>query len=106
MVAGGLGAHRSVAGPRRPAGGGPGSGQPEYEVAAAVLGEVRKAKTGQQRSMRAGVDQVVVHDTAERLAALALVADDVREAGRVRSLDTTEAEEFAVEVELAESDAA
>jgi valyl-tRNA synthetase len=83
-----------------------GAGSLEYEVAAAVLGEVRKAKTGQQRSMRAGVDQVVVHDTAERLAALIRVADDVREAGRVRSLETTEAEEFAVEVELAESDAA
>ncbi|MGH9048094.1 MAG: valine--tRNA ligase [Acidimicrobiia bacterium] len=79
-----------------------------YEVAAAVLGEVRKAKAGQQRSMRADVEHVVVHDTAERLAALEPVAADVCEAGRVRgaSLETTEADEFVVEVELAEPDAA
>jgi hypothetical protein len=34
------------------------------------------------------------------------VADDVREAGRVRVLDTAESDELAVDVELAESDAA
>jgi valyl-tRNA synthetase len=82
------------------------AGALEYEVAAAVLGEVRKAKTGEQRSMRAGVEHVTVHDTAERLAALRLVAADVCDAGRVQHLDTAEADEFAVEVELAESDAA
>ena len=77
-----------------------------YEVAAAVLGEVRKAKTNQQRSMRAEVEHVVVRDTAERLAALALVVADVCEAGRVQTLEPVEAEDFAVEVELAEPDAA
>ncbi len=79
---------------------------PVYEVAAEVLGEIRKAKTAQRRSLRTEVERVVVHDTVERLAALEAVAADVREAGRVQELHTAPAEAFAVDVELAESDAA
>jgi valyl-tRNA synthetase len=82
------------------------TGSLAYAVAADVLGEIRKAKTVQQRSLRTDVERVVVNDTRERLGALAEVADDVREAGRVRVLDTAEADELAVDVELAESDAA
>ena len=82
------------------------SGDPlVLEVAAAVLGEVRKAKTAAKRSLRADVDRVVVRDTAERLAALALAAGDVAEAGRVASLVTEEADAFSVEVVLAEAKA-
>jgi valyl-tRNA synthetase len=82
------------------------AGSLAYRVAADVLGAIRKEKTAQQRSMRADVERVVVRDTPERLSALGLVAPDVREAGRVRSLDTAPADELAVDVELAESDAA
>jgi valyl-tRNA synthetase len=71
------------------------------EVASAVLGEVRKAKTVAQVSMRADVARAVVRDTPTRLAALALAADDVRAAGGIAELVTEEAEAFAVEVELA-----
>ena len=56
-------------------------------VAAAVLGEVRKAKSEAKRSMRTEVTAVVVTDTPERLALLALAADDVRSAGRIATLD-------------------
>jgi valyl-tRNA synthetase len=77
-----------------------------YAVAAEVLGEIRKAKTSQQKSMRAEVDRVVVRDTAERLSALEAALDDVREAGRAHDVDMLEADEFAVDVALAESDAA
>ncbi|MEJ7582874.1 MAG: class I tRNA ligase family protein [Acidimicrobiales bacterium] len=49
-------------------------------VAAAVLGEVRRAKSDAKRSMRQ-VGSVDVRDSASRLAALALVRDDVMEAG-------------------------
>ncbi|HTJ76628.1 MAG TPA: valine--tRNA ligase, partial [Acidimicrobiales bacterium] len=56
------------------------------EVAAAVLGEVRKAKTVAQASMRAEVARAVVRDSAERLAALAGAAHDVRDAGRIAEL--------------------
>jgi valyl-tRNA synthetase len=71
-------------------------------VAADVLREVRKAKSQAQRPMRAPVALIVVHDTAERLSALELGEDDLREAGAIARIDTVEAEELAVEVELAD----
>jgi valyl-tRNA synthetase len=73
-----------------------------YTVAAEVLGEIRKAKTTQQKSMRAEVDRAVVRDSAERLRALEAALDDVQQAGRVRKIDVLEAEDFTVDVELAE----
>jgi hypothetical protein len=71
-------------------------------VTADVLREVRKAKSQAQRPMRAPVARVVVLDTAERLSALGLGEDDLRQAGAIERIDTAEAEELAVEVELAE----
>jgi valyl-tRNA synthetase len=72
-----------------------------FDVAAAVLGEIRKAKTAAKASMRADVARVLVRDTAERLAALAAAEGDVREAGRVAELATEEGDGFSVEVVLA-----
>jgi valyl-tRNA synthetase len=71
------------------------------EVASAVLGEVRKAKTVAQASMRAEVARVVVRDTAGRLAALRAAEGDLRDAGRIAELVTEDGDEFAVTVELA-----
>ena len=71
------------------------------EIAADVLREVRKAKSQAQVKMRAPVQRVVVRDTPERLTALELGLDDLREAGSIERIETVEAEEFAVEVELA-----
>lgn len=51
------------------------------DVAPAVLGEVRQAKTVAQASKRAEVARAAVRDTPERLAALAAAAADVRDAG-------------------------
>jgi valyl-tRNA synthetase len=72
------------------------------DVTADVLKEVRKAKSEAQVKMRAPVSRVVVHDTAERLSALALGKGDLLEAGTIERIETAEAEELAVEVELAE----
>lgn len=72
-----------------------------YEVAAAVLGEVRKSKALQKRSLRAEVERAVVRDTAERLAVLGGVERDVREAGNIAAMETTESAEFSVETVLA-----
>jgi valyl-tRNA synthetase len=72
-----------------------------HEVASAVLGEVRKAKTTDKRSLRTEVTRAVVRDTEARLAALALAAADVREAGRIAELVTGPGTDLAVEVELA-----
>jgi valyl-tRNA synthetase len=73
-----------------------------YRVAADVLGEIRKAKTSRQKSLRAEVDLAVVRDTAERLHALEPALGDVRHAGRVNAIELLEAAEFAVEVDLTE----
>jgi valyl-tRNA synthetase len=70
-------------------------------VAAEVLAEVRKAKTEAKRSLRTDVEQVVVRDTPERLAALALAVEDVKESGKVAELRTEETEALSVEVTLA-----
>ncbi|HET9611789.1 MAG TPA: valine--tRNA ligase [Acidimicrobiales bacterium] len=70
-------------------------------VAAAVLGEVRKAKSEAKRSMRTEVAAAVVVDTPERLALLALAADDVRSAGRIDALTTEAGDGFSVTVDLA-----
>ncbi|MEZ5204546.1 MAG: valine--tRNA ligase [Acidimicrobiales bacterium] len=57
-------------------------------VAADVLGRIRKAKSDAKVSQRAAVDLVTVTDTADRIAALAAVIDDVAAAGTVATLDT------------------
>jgi valyl-tRNA synthetase len=72
------------------------------EITADVLREVRKAKSQAQVKMRAPVSRVVVHDRAQRLSALELGEGDLLEAGTIERIETVEAEEFAVEVELAE----
>ncbi|MEZ5238513.1 MAG: class I tRNA ligase family protein [Microthrixaceae bacterium] len=69
-------------------------------VAAAVLGEIRGAKSAAKVSMRNPVQQVVVCDTPARLELLDEVARDVCDAGRVESLVTREAGSSAVEVTL------
>ena len=86
------------------AGGGAGAAREAValEVTADVLREVRKAKSQAQVKMRAPVARVIVHDTPARLAALELGAEDLREAGSIEAVETREAEEFAVVVELAE----
>jgi valyl-tRNA synthetase len=70
-------------------------------VAAAVLGEIRRAKSEAKRSMRSPVASVTVTDTADRLALLALAAPDVRSAGNVASLEMVEGDAFSVDVTLA-----
>jgi len=81
--------------------GGAGSDQRLLDVAADVLGAVRKAKTAAQRSMRTPVDEVTVVDGAERLRLLGEVADDVRQAGVVTALTGVEGAPASVDVRLA-----
>jgi valyl-tRNA synthetase len=74
------------------------------EVTAEVLSEVRKAKSQARRPMRAPVKRALVRDTGERLAALELGRGDLLEAGSIELLEMVEDDEFAVEVELAETE--
>ncbi|MBK9179369.1 MAG: valine--tRNA ligase [Acidimicrobiales bacterium] len=89
-----------------PAGAGPAADPVVLDVAVDVLAEIRRAKTEARRSMRAPVERVLVRDTARRLAALDLVAADVREAGTVADLATAVADTAGIDVVLAEPDAA
>jgi len=77
-----------------------------YEAAAAVLGDVRKAKTEAKRSLKTPVSRVEVVADAARIAALEAAADDMREAGNVTELVLTVGDEPAVRVELAPADQA
>jgi valyl-tRNA synthetase len=61
-----------------------------YEVAAWVLGEVRKAKALAKRSLRTPVDRAVVRDTEERLKVVRGVERDLREAGTITSIELVE----------------
>ncbi|HUF32001.1 MAG TPA: valine--tRNA ligase [Acidimicrobiales bacterium] len=78
-----------------------GDGDPlVVEVAAAALGEVRKAKTEAKRSLRTDVTSAVVTDAPERIAALRRAEADVREAGRIADLSMVEGDTAGVEVTL------
>ena len=73
-------------------------------VAAAVLGEVRRAKSEAKRSMRAPVTSVTVTDTPDRLALMRLAVADVRSAGHIAALEMVEGGAFSVAVTLAPED--
>ena len=70
-------------------------------VAAAVLGEVRRAKSEAKRPLRTEVERATVTDTAEHIAVLQQVAADVCAAGRITELSTVEGAELSVACELA-----
>jgi valyl-tRNA synthetase len=72
------------------------------EVAAWVLGEVRRAKALAKVSLKTEVERVIVADTEERLKVLVGVERDVREAGNVAQIVTAQADEPSVEVVLPE----
>ena len=71
-----------------------------YEVAAWVLGEVRRTKALAKVSLKTQVERVVVADSPERLTVLAGAERDLREAGNVRELVTVEGDDPSVEVVL------
>jgi valyl-tRNA synthetase len=82
---------------------GMGDGDPDvYEMAAAVLREVRRTKALAKVSLRTPIERVLVRDTAERIALLRLAEQDVREAGSIRELETMQADGSSVDVALAE----
>jgi valyl-tRNA synthetase len=91
--------------PQLPVASAGGDGHDEDEalaIAADVLHEVRKAKSQARRKMRAPVARVTVRDTAERLSALELGADDLTRAAVIERLEPIVGEQFGVEVELGE----
>ncbi len=77
-----------------------GTGAQPGLVAAAVLREVRRAKSEARRPLRTVVLATTVRDSAERLAVLGQVSADVCAAGRISQLNMIESAEFAVTSEL------
>jgi valyl-tRNA synthetase len=76
-----------------------------YPAGAAVLGEIRKAKSEAKRSMRTEVTAAAVRAPAELRHALAPAISDVRDAGRVvGDLELADAPELAVDATLAPPD--
>ena len=71
-------------------------------VAGAVLGQVRKAKTAEKKSLRADVTLAVVRATPEQATALEAARSDVMEAGRIAELRVETGDELRVEVTLAD----
>ncbi len=72
------------------------------DAASQVLGAIRKAKTDAKVSMRTPVTLAAVTAPEERLAALGLVVDDLRQAGSVEEITLEPGEgPIAVHVELA-----
>jgi valyl-tRNA synthetase len=71
------------------------------DLAGAVLGEVRKAKSSQKLSQRHGVALLFVQDAPERIATLQRAETDLRHAGVVSELVLKAGHEKQVRVELA-----
>lgn len=69
-----------------------GAGTELLGLAADVLAAIRRAKSEAKQSMRVPVAQLTLRGRATDLAAFALVSRDVRAAGVVREVDTTEAD--------------
>lgn len=75
-------------------------------VAADALREIRRIKSDAKVRLATAVTTATVTDTAERLAVLEQVADDVADAGRCRELLTTVGPELSVTAELETESAA
>ncbi|MFZ4668243.1 MAG: valine--tRNA ligase [Microthrixaceae bacterium] len=75
-----------------------GEGDPAaLDVAGAVLGELRGAKSAAKVGMKATIERAAVTDTAARLELLRSVLDDVGQAGRVDAFELTDGGEFTVD---------
>jgi len=74
-----------------------------FEVAAAALGEARKAKTEAKRSLKWPVDAIVVIDHEPRVRALRAGLDDVRESANAASVTAEVGEVATITVTLAEA---
>ena len=80
------------------------SGPGVLDACAAVLADVRRAKTAAKRSLRAPVARVEVHDDPAVLAAIHSAADDLRAAGGIDELVLVPGGPRRVEVTLGPSD--
>jgi valyl-tRNA synthetase len=83
------------------AGGADDRGFQVLQMAAQILGEVRKKKSEGNRSPKTPVARVVIRALEDRLALLPDVEEDLRAAGLIQQVDTLVSEGLQVDVDLA-----
>jgi valyl-tRNA synthetase len=83
------------------AGGADDCGAQTLQMAAQVLGDIRKKKSEEQRPLKTAVARVVIRAPDEKLALLPDVEQDLRASGLIQQIDTLVAEALQVDVELA-----
>jgi valyl-tRNA synthetase len=87
------------------AGGADERGTRSLQLAAHVLGEIRKKKSEGQKPLKTPVARVMVRAPERDLELLPEVEQDLRAAGLIQQIDTTVAEALQVDVELAPTEA-
>jgi valyl-tRNA synthetase len=83
------------------AGGEDAEGARALEIAATVLGEIRRRKSEEQRPMKTPVKHIVVRLTEGDRALLTSASRDLRAVGLIQDLSFESADAFSVDVELA-----
>ena len=71
------------------------------QMAAQVLGEIRKKKSEEQRPLKTPAARVVIRAPEDRLALLPDIEQDLRASGLIHQIDTLVSEGLQVDVELA-----
>ena len=83
------------------AGGADERGMQALQMAAQVLGDIRKKKSEGQRALKTPVARIVIRAPEDRLALLSDLEQDLRASGQILQIDTLVAEVLQVDVELA-----
>jgi valyl-tRNA synthetase len=71
------------------------------QMAAQVLGDIRKKKSEEQRPLKTPVARVVIRAPEDKLALLADIEQDLRASGQIQQIDQYVSEALQVDVELA-----
>jgi valyl-tRNA synthetase len=83
------------------AGGADERGMQALQMAAQVLGDIRKKKSEGQRALKTPVARIVIRAPEDRLALLPDLEQDLRASGQILQIDTLVSEVLQVDVELA-----
>ncbi len=83
------------------AGGADDRGVLALQMAAQVLGDIRKKKSEEQRPLKTPVARIVIRAPEDKLALLPDIEQDLRASGQIQQIDTLVSEVLHVDVELA-----
>ncbi len=88
------------------AGGADDRGAQALQLAAQVLGEIRRKKSEGQRPLKTAVARIAIRAPEDRLALLPDIEQDLRASGLIQQIDTLVSEALQVDVELAPAEGA